>query len=1401
MPDATMMVDTGPVMMQLSAPTFNPPTGATLALGGTVTIIAPAMPATFTAMGGQVLYTLDGTVPTSGGASTKVYSGPIQITTAGTTTINAIATLAGWTTSNIATATYTVSIDGGKAVLFNPPSTSQSNDFLVSLSDGPGATICFTTDGHTTPTCDGAAKCTGTSQTYNAGAGLGAAGSVTINGNVTDASGNVSVQAIACVAGAAPTPVVTQQYTLKAANPTMQGPVPSTMLAFNAAGYAPTMSGSTTGSALRYTLDGSTPTCSTGVLLANPIGSATGVNPGALPVTKNVVIKGIACKSGYAPSEAVTFTYGINLAPLGFFDHGTTTTAATGTYDRAFSIDFDPTADTYTAGATIANQLYACYSTTATAPTCGATANVCSSGTMAKVGTTPTAVAIGATGTTLTVVACSPTFNASVAASATYTLKLDPPGLNPPACPQPAPATGTQSCTIAGSGAPNTSFQIPVTPPTFNVEQFYGKPPSSGGGQVAYGFICASKTATPVCGNNGCTTGSSIAPAAGQGFIGPYTGGGAVAQVPVSNGGVTIAAMDTWKFVGCPATGTSFLPSDPTTVTFSGPGQALAPSILPAGGTFNKQLATGQILNTDKFATKVCYAIGTVAAPPTDPACSGPTTCSSGLPAGAAANVTASGSATVLSLGLTSGGTGYTSAPTVTVDPPSGTGTQAVFTAALGFGLGSIAVTNGGSGCPPTPTVDITGGGGTGATATATVSGATNAVTAITVTAAGSGYTSAPTITIHSAACGANFAATASLTATGSVLPTFTLGSHGSGYAAIPNVTFTGGGGSGATAVALVDDAFALPAQQTDTVLVKAVACSASGSLPTSPVSSQSLNFKIATPDIMDGTTNLDNGGSILPGDTLTFSTTSDFSTSMSICLTTDGSTPTCTCTPGTYVKQIGPLAGTPFSASLVQGSTLPAFAPSTNTIKAIACDTTGTTQQASDVRSAALTLTIQTPVFTPPGGTFQNTLTGATAVTLSSAGSTVICYTTTLGATPTCSAGLCTGGTNTYSAGAKIQVTTDGTDLKAIACSATAMSAPTADNTYHFSVSPIVLNNNPGSTCGTPGTPNVEVGLDCATSVLNPPGVCSTATTTATGPTKAATVCYSTDGTPVNNCLGGGTIVCGTSGAGGTTVQTATLSASATVKAMACLAGFNSSSASLPVSFTPYTFTPIIDGSLADWQATATAAATAAATFQTTGAIVGANYVQPFVPTAGYFAYDSANYYFAYQGNTAPLATTYVTVYVGDGGTTGGTTTPIPTDLCVLGPGAGTPVLPTGINAKYAFTWPTDNSAAPTTYVYNSGTATWVATAFTVTVGYGAAGSKNVEFSVPAASVGSITTPTVAGALVTFHGQTNCSAANPVATTDTWPQTTTIANKASFGFIYKDNKASCQVPNTSIVP
>ena len=111
-----------------------------------------------------------------------------------------------------------------------------------------------------------------------------------------------------------------------------------------------------------------------------------------------------------------------------------------------------------------------------------------------------------------------------------------------------------------------------------------------------------------------------------------------------------------------------------------------------------------------------------------------------------------------------------------------------------------FTITNHGTGYTSAPSVSIADSGagtGTGASATSTVG-----VTAITMTAVGSGYTSAPTVTVNDSGT-----PTTSVVATANVLSnvvaSVTIGTPGAGYTA-PTVVFSGGGGSGASATATV---------------------------------------------------------------------------------------------------------------------------------------------------------------------------------------------------------------------------------------------------------------------------------------------------------------------------------------------------------------------------------------------------------------------------------------------------------------------------------------------------------------------------------------------------------------------------------------------------------------------
>ncbi|MDD5370605.1 MAG: multicopper oxidase domain-containing protein [Anaerolineaceae bacterium] len=150
-------------------------------------------------------------------------------------------------------------------------------------------------------------------------------------------------------------------------------------------------------------------------------------------------------------------------------------------------------------------------------------------------------------------------------------------------------------------------------------------------------------------------------------------------------------------------------------------------------------------------------------------------------------------------LTLTNPGSGYSSAPTVTIAPPtSGTPATASLTFA-GAVVTSVLIGNPGKGYTSAPTVvfDNTAAGGTGAAATATF---TRIVNTLVVTNGGSGYTTAPVVTI-AAPPGNGVRATATATVTGGIVTGLTITNPGSGYGATaPSVTIASPPGNGVRA-------------------------------------------------------------------------------------------------------------------------------------------------------------------------------------------------------------------------------------------------------------------------------------------------------------------------------------------------------------------------------------------------------------------------------------------------------------------------------------------------------------------------------------------------------------------------------------------------------------------------
>ena len=161
----------------------------------------------------------------------------------------------------------------------------------------------------------------------------------------------------------------------------------------------------------------------------------------------------------------------------------------------------------------------------------------------------------------------------------------------------------------------------------------------------------------------------------------------------------------------------------------------------------------------------------------------------------------------VSSVSINSGGTGYTSAPTVAINGGGGSGATA--SAAIGYGVNEVRMIGGvlqvnmtstGSGYISAPTVSfVTPSGETGSGATGTSTLIPTSVASINVTAGGSGFTSQPTINFTG---GSGSGLTAQAVFSPTSVNTVTVASAGTGFTSIPTVVFNGGGGAGAVATA-----------------------------------------------------------------------------------------------------------------------------------------------------------------------------------------------------------------------------------------------------------------------------------------------------------------------------------------------------------------------------------------------------------------------------------------------------------------------------------------------------------------------------------------------------------------------------------------------------------------------
>jgi CSLREA domain-containing protein len=259
-----------------------------------------------TTSGAAIYYTTDGSTPTT---SSAVYM--FDLTISSSQTIKAIASGGGYSSSAVASATYTINLPAAATPTFSPAGGSYTSATQVFIGDTiAGVTIYYTTDGSTPTT---------SSSLYM--------GPMTITVGET-------IKAIATGAGYGPSAVATATYTINvpaAAAPTFSlagGPYATAQTVF--------ISDTTPGATVYYTLDGSTPTANSNLA------------DGPITVSSTETINAIAVASGFSNSAIATAAYAINL-PGTTFAATPTFSVPDGVYTSAQSVTISDS----TTGATI----------------------------------------------------------------------------------------------------------------------------------------------------------------------------------------------------------------------------------------------------------------------------------------------------------------------------------------------------------------------------------------------------------------------------------------------------------------------------------------------------------------------------------------------------------------------------------------------------------------------------------------------------------------------------------------------------------------------------------------------------------------------------------------------------------------------------------------------------------------------------------------------------------------------------------------------------------------------------------------------------------------------------------------------------------------------------------------
>ena len=294
-------------------------------------------------------------------------------------------------------------------------------------------------------------------------------------------------------------------------------------------------------------------------------------------------------------------------------------------------------------------------------------------------------------------------------------------------------------------------------------------------------------------------------------------GGGvtATAEAVVGSTGATLGVIQSLRII---TPGSGYLLGESVGITISAPGTASGATatagisnvvtgftLTSSGSGYNPSTTTVLVRSVGNGATATVNLTGGVTAIEVLSGGSGYTTTLVTLAAPAAGGVRATATAVVAAgeitgFTITNPGSGYArdESPVVTITGGDGLADGESHVSNV---IGSLRITNSGAGYDTAhaPTVRLVP---FGAQAAATSEIGSGSLTGITIADGGAGYETAPLISIDPPSSGTTAEAVATILA--GVVISITITNPGSGYTSTPNISFEGGGGSSASAAALI---------------------------------------------------------------------------------------------------------------------------------------------------------------------------------------------------------------------------------------------------------------------------------------------------------------------------------------------------------------------------------------------------------------------------------------------------------------------------------------------------------------------------------------------------------------------------------------------------------------------